>query len=43
MQNHGESVAVKVESSKANKQVLKMEVAVLRRLQGGYLCLFLPY
>lgn len=29
-----ELVAVKVESSKASKQVLKMEVAVLRRLQG---------
>uniref|UniRef100_A0A914WI09 Protein kinase domain-containing protein n=1 Tax=Plectus sambesii TaxID=2011161 RepID=A0A914WI09_9BILA len=34
LQNHGELVAVKVESSKASKQVLKMEVAVLRRLQG---------
>ncbi|KAK6018511.1 hypothetical protein OSTOST_15898, partial [Ostertagia ostertagi] len=33
-QNHNERVAVKVESSKAAKQVLKMEVAVLRRLQG---------
>uniref|UniRef100_A0A915B765 Protein kinase domain-containing protein n=1 Tax=Parascaris univalens TaxID=6257 RepID=A0A915B765_PARUN len=33
-QNHNERVAVKVESSKATKQVLKMEVAVLRRLQG---------
>uniref|UniRef100_A0A914H3A4 Protein kinase domain-containing protein n=1 Tax=Globodera rostochiensis TaxID=31243 RepID=A0A914H3A4_GLORO len=33
-QNHNERVAIKVESSKANKQVLKMEVAVLRRLQG---------
>ena len=32
--NGGESVAIKVESSKAAKQVLKMEVAVLRRLQG---------
>uniref|UniRef100_A0A915D9Q3 Protein kinase domain-containing protein n=1 Tax=Ditylenchus dipsaci TaxID=166011 RepID=A0A915D9Q3_9BILA len=32
--NHNERVAVKVESSKATKQVLKMEVAVLRRLQG---------
>lgn len=34
LQNHNEKVAVKVESSKAAKQVLKMEVAVLRRLQG---------
>uniref|UniRef100_A0A0N4ZVU4 Protein kinase domain-containing protein n=1 Tax=Parastrongyloides trichosuri TaxID=131310 RepID=A0A0N4ZVU4_PARTI len=34
IQNHNEKVAVKVESSKATKQVLKMEVAVLRRLQG---------
>lgn len=34
MQNHNERVAVKVESAKATKQVLKMEVAVLRRLQG---------
>ncbi|VDK23554.1 unnamed protein product [Anisakis simplex] len=34
IQNHNERVAVKVESSKATKQVLKMEVAVLRRLQG---------
>lgn len=34
LQNNGEPVAVKVESSKASKQVLKMEVAVLRRLQG---------
>lgn len=34
LQNHNERVAVKVESSKASKQVLKMEVAVLRRLQG---------
>ncbi|EYB91869.1 hypothetical protein Y032_0201g1748 [Ancylostoma ceylanicum] len=34
IQNHNERVAVKVESSKAAKQVLKMEVAVLRRLQG---------
>ncbi|GMS80056.1 hypothetical protein PENTCL1PPCAC_2231 [Pristionchus entomophagus] len=34
LQNHNESVAIKVESSKATKQVLKMEVAVLRRLQG---------
>lgn len=34
LQNSMEFVAVKVESSKANKQVLKMEVAVLRRLQG---------
>lgn len=34
LQNHNERVAVKVESSKATKQVLKMEVAVLRRLQG---------
>uniref|UniRef100_A0A0N5C3D1 Protein kinase domain-containing protein n=1 Tax=Strongyloides papillosus TaxID=174720 RepID=A0A0N5C3D1_STREA len=34
LQNHNEKVAVKVESSKATKQVLKMEVAVLRRLQG---------
>ncbi|VDO26107.1 unnamed protein product [Onchocerca flexuosa] len=34
LQNHGERVAMKVESSKATKQVLKMEVAVLRRLQG---------
>ncbi|GMR59057.1 hypothetical protein PMAYCL1PPCAC_29252, partial [Pristionchus mayeri] len=34
VQNHNESVAIKVESSKATKQVLKMEVAVLRRLQG---------
>ncbi|CDW52782.1 Tau tubulin kinase 1 [Trichuris trichiura] len=33
-QNNNEQVAVKVESSKASKQVLKMEVAVLRRLQG---------
>ncbi|KAI1700772.1 protein kinase domain-containing protein [Ditylenchus destructor] len=32
--SHNERVAVKVESSKATKQVLKMEVAVLRRLQG---------
>lgn len=29
-----ESVAVKVEAATAHKQVLKMEVAVLRRLQG---------
>uniref|UniRef100_A0A0N4UCP2 Protein kinase domain-containing protein n=1 Tax=Dracunculus medinensis TaxID=318479 RepID=A0A0N4UCP2_DRAME len=34
LQNRNERVAVKVESSKATKQVLKMEVAVLRRLQG---------
>nr|CRZ22043.1 Bm5412 [Brugia malayi] len=34
LQNRSERVAVKVESSKATKQVLKMEVAVLRRLQG---------
>lgn len=34
LQNNMELVAVKVESSKASKQVLKMEVAVLRRLQG---------
>ncbi|MFH4978151.1 hypothetical protein AB6A40_004860 [Gnathostoma spinigerum] len=34
LQNHNERVAIKVESSKAAKQVLKMEVAVLRRLQG---------
>lgn len=34
VQNHQERVAIKVESSKATKQVLKMEVAVLRRLQG---------
>uniref|UniRef100_A0AC35TTT2 Protein kinase domain-containing protein n=1 Tax=Rhabditophanes sp. KR3021 TaxID=114890 RepID=A0AC35TTT2_9BILA len=34
LQNHNERVAVKVESGKATKQVLKMEVAVLRRLQG---------
>ncbi|EJD74883.1 CK1/TTBK protein kinase [Loa loa] len=34
LQNHNERVAMKVESSKATKQVLKMEVAVLRRLQG---------
>lgn len=34
VQNHNERVAIKVESSKATKQVLKMEVAVLRRLQG---------
>ncbi|GMT10427.1 hypothetical protein PFISCL1PPCAC_1724 [Pristionchus fissidentatus] len=34
LQNHNECVAIKVESSKATKQVLKMEVAVLRRLQG---------
>ncbi|KFD57368.1 hypothetical protein M513_01879 [Trichuris suis] len=34
-QNNNEQVAVKVESSKASKQVLKMEVAVLRRLQAG--------
>uniref|UniRef100_A0A5S6R021 Protein kinase domain-containing protein n=1 Tax=Trichuris muris TaxID=70415 RepID=A0A5S6R021_TRIMR len=33
-QNNNEQVAVKVESSRASKQVLKMEVAVLRRLQG---------
>ncbi|KRX91055.1 Tau-tubulin kinase 1 [Trichinella pseudospiralis] len=33
-QNNDDQVAVKVESSKATKQVLKMEVAVLRRLQG---------
>ncbi|KAF8382164.1 hypothetical protein PRIPAC_71306 [Pristionchus pacificus] len=39
LQNHNESVAIKVESSKATKQVLKMEVAVLRRLQGRQ---FLP-
>ncbi|KRX84295.1 Tau-tubulin kinase 1 [Trichinella sp. T6] len=32
--NNDDQVAVKVESSKATKQVLKMEVAVLRRLQG---------
>ncbi|KAI6240676.1 Tau-tubulin kinase 1 [Aphelenchoides fujianensis] len=34
LQSHNERVAVKVESAKATKQVLKMEVAVLRRLQG---------
>lgn len=33
--NGGELVAIKVESAKATKQVLKMEVAVLRRLQGS--------
>lgn len=32
--SHNELVAVKVESSKASKQVLKMEVAVLRKIQG---------
>lgn len=36
LQNHNERVAMKVESSKATKQVLKMEVAVLRRLQGFF-------
>lgn len=41
LQNHNEKVAVKVESSKAAKQVLKMEVAVLRRLQGkSHACKF---
>uniref|UniRef100_A0A0N5AWP6 Protein kinase domain-containing protein n=1 Tax=Syphacia muris TaxID=451379 RepID=A0A0N5AWP6_9BILA len=41
IQNHNEKVAVKVESSKAAKQVLKMEVAVLRRLQGkAHACKF---
>ncbi|KAI6192133.1 Tau-tubulin kinase 1 [Aphelenchoides bicaudatus] len=37
LQSHNERVAVKVESAKATKQVLKMEVAVLRRLQGEFL------
>lgn len=36
-QNSTELVAVKVESSKASKQVLKMEVAVLRKLQGIFI------
>ena len=30
-----ESVALKLESAKQAKQVLKMEVAVLKKLQGG--------
>ena len=34
-----EAVAVKVESLASNKQVLKMEVAVLRKLQGEMLFL----
>lgn len=35
LQSHNERLAIKVESAKAAKQVLKMEVAVLRRLQGN--------
>lgn len=33
-----ESVALKLESAKQPKQVLKMEVAVLKKLQGNYSC-----
>lgn len=33
-----EQVALKVESAKQPKQVLKMEVAVLKKLQGKTLC-----
>jgi predicted Ser/Thr protein kinase len=36
-----EQVALKVESARQPKQVLKMEVAVLKKLQG--LRLFLPH
>lgn len=37
-----EKVALKLESSRQTKQVLKMEVAVLKRLQGGeHVCKFL--
>jgi len=32
-----DSVALKVESVNQSKQVLKMEVAVLKKLQGNYL------
>lgn len=41
LQSHNERVAVKVESAKATKQVLKMEVAVLRRLQGRFIRIFI--
>ena len=33
-----ESVALKLESAKQPKQVLKMEVAVLKKLQGKFMC-----
>lgn len=33
-----ENVALKVESAQQPKQVLKMEVAVLKKLQGKLLC-----
>ena len=36
-----EQVALKVESAKQPKQVLKMEVAVLKKLQGKYDCLLI--
>lgn len=35
-----ESVALKVESAKQAKQVLKMEVAVLKKLQGMFKYIF---
>lgn len=35
-----ELVALKLESAKQPKQVLKMEVAVLKRLQGAFFHLF---
>lgn len=38
-----EQVALKVESARQPKQVLKMEVAVLKKLQGMYICSILPY
>jgi serine/threonine protein kinase len=34
-----EQVALKVESARQPKQVLKMEVAVLKKLQGRFWCL----
>lgn len=34
-----ERVALKLESAKQPKQVLKMEVAVLKKLQGNYFAL----
>lgn len=34
-----ENVALKVESAQQPKQVLKMEVAVLKKLQGKLLCM----
>jgi hypothetical protein len=35
-----EQVALKVESARQPKQVLKMEVAVLKKLQGRLRCLY---